>query len=73
MLSRINAAGLGAERDVSTCGGKTRLPTEREVVETKGGCFASVSVGKASTKGDAGRAEQAVVLRKLGPVLGCLP
>ncbi|KAL8683940.1 MAG: hypothetical protein Q9186_000151 [Xanthomendoza sp. 1 TL-2023] len=72
VLSRINEAGLlGTAADVRTCGG-TRLPTERKVVGTSG-CFASVSVGRADTKGDASAADQAVVLRKLGAILSCLP
>ncbi|KAL8805048.1 MAG: hypothetical protein Q9200_005577, partial [Gallowayella weberi] len=50
VLSRINEAGLGAAADVRTCG-ETRLPTEKRVVGTSG-CFASVSVGRADTKGD---------------------
>lgn len=74
VLSRINAATEGlTPADVRTCGGKTRLPTESAVVGTKGGCFASVSVGEAGTKGDTTAANQAVVLGKLGGLLECLP
>ena len=36
------------------------------------GCFASVSVGRADTKGDAGAREQAVLFRKLKGILSCL-
>lgn len=73
VLSRINAATSSTPKDVSTCGGKTRLPTESQVVATKGGCFASVSVGVASTKGDASAQQQGVVLGRLGGLLSCLP
>ncbi|KAI4241997.1 MAG: hypothetical protein L6R40_004224 [Gallowayella cf. fulva] len=71
VLSRINAASSGTAADVQTCE-KTRLPTESTVVGTSG-CYASISVGRADTKGDATAAEQAVVLRKLGKILSCLP
>lgn len=71
VLSRINAAASGAAADVTTCG-RGRLPTESSVVGTSG-CFASISVGRADTKKDASRTEQAVVLKKLGKVLSCLP
>ncbi|KAI4139007.1 MAG: hypothetical protein L6R39_006504, partial [Caloplaca ligustica] len=67
VLSRINAAGPGATADVRTCG-STRLPTESNVVGTKGGCYASVSVGRADTKTDAGASEQGVVLQRLGGI-----
>lgn len=73
VLSRINTATILTPSDVSTCGGKTRLPTESQVVGTKGGCFASVSVGVAASKGDATAAQQGVVLGKLGGLLSCLP
>lgn len=72
MLSRINYAGVGAAPDVRRCGG-TRLPTERAVVATKPGCWASISVGKADTKGDAAAEVQAVVAGKLAGLLSCLP
>ncbi|KAI4249548.1 MAG: hypothetical protein LQ352_005594 [Teloschistes flavicans] len=72
VLSRINAASSGASADVTTCG-KTRLPTESTVVGTKGGCYASISVGNAATKGDTTAANQAVVLQKLKAILSCLP
>ncbi|KAL9594182.1 MAG: hypothetical protein Q9219_007180, partial [cf. Caloplaca sp. 3 TL-2023] len=71
VLSRINSAGSSAAADVTTCG-RSRLPTESSVVGTRG-CFASVSVGRANTKGDASAAEQAVVSKKLGKILSCLP
>ncbi|KAL8700094.1 MAG: hypothetical protein Q9201_005643 [Fulgogasparrea decipioides] len=71
VLSRINSAGSGTAADVKTCG-STRLPTESTVVGTTG-CYASISVGKADTKGDASAADQAVVLGKLGEILSCLP
>ncbi|KAL8850931.1 MAG: hypothetical protein Q9221_004131 [Calogaya cf. arnoldii] len=71
VLSRINTASAGAAPDVNTCG-RDRLPTESRVVGTMG-CYVSVSVGRADTKGDASAREQAVVLGKLGGILGCLP
>ncbi|KAL8728238.1 MAG: hypothetical protein Q9166_005541 [cf. Caloplaca sp. 2 TL-2023] len=71
VLSRINAASSGTAADVTTCG-KSRLPTENKVVGTAG-CYASISVGRADTKGDASKAEQAVVLGKFGAILSCLP
>ncbi|KAL9006894.1 MAG: hypothetical protein Q9188_000349 [Gyalolechia gomerana] len=71
VLSRINAADSGAAQDVRTCG-TSRLPTESSVVGTKG-CFASISVGRADSKGDACASKQAVVLGKLEKVLSCLP
>ncbi|KAL8791223.1 MAG: hypothetical protein Q9213_000180 [Squamulea squamosa] len=71
VLSRINTASSGAAVDVTTCR-KTRLPTESKVVGTTG-CYASISVGRADTKGDASKAEQAVVLGKLRKILSCLP
>ena len=71
VLSRINSAASGTAPDVETCG-STRLPTETAVVGTKG-CFASISVGNASSKGDVTAAQQAVVLGKLKGILSCLP
>ena len=71
VLSRINAATNGTPSDVETCG-STRLPTETSVVDTSG-CYASISVGIATTKADANSTEQAVVLGKLKSILSCLP
>ena len=71
VLSRINSAGSSTDADVNTCG-ETRLPTETEVVNTAG-CYASISVGEASTKGDAGAGAQTIVLGKLQSILSCLP
>lgn len=70
VLSRINTA-IFAGDDVTTCG-SNRLPTESSVVGTSG-CFASISVGVASSKLDADAETQAVVLAKLRPILSCLP
>lgn len=70
VLSRINSATSTTPRDVETCG-TTRLPTEESVVNTEG-CYASISVGVASTKADASAARQAVVLQKLESILTCL-
>lgn len=73
VLSRIYAAvPILTPRDVVTCGNGGRLPTETSVVRGDG-CFVSVSVGKASTKGDASAAEQEAVLNRLRGVLSCLP
>lgn len=71
VLSRVNSASSGAAADVATCG-STRLPTESKVVGTSG-CYVSVSVGNAGTKGDSTAANQAVVLGKLKGILSCLP
>ena len=71
VLSRINSAGSGTAPDVQTCG-STRLPTETKVVDTAG-CYASISVGVATSKADANAAEQGVVLNKLKSILSCLP
>lgn len=71
VLSRVNAASSSAAADVSICG-STRLPTESRVVGTSG-CYVSVSVGNAATKGDSTAANQAVVLGKLKGILSCLP
>lgn len=70
VLSRINAAAAGDADDVETCG-ETRLPTETSVVERSGGCFASVSVMDATTKGDVDADTQAFVLDRLGDFLSC--
>jgi hypothetical protein len=73
VLSRINSAvPVLTPKDVVTCGNGGRLPTESSVVG-KSGCYVSVSVGKASTKGDASASEQQVVLNRLKSVLTCLP
>ena len=71
VLSRINSAGSSTAADVKTCG-TTRLPTETAVVGTSG-CYASISVGVASSKADADAGTQAVVLGKLSKILSCLP
>ena len=71
VLSRINSAESSTPADVVTCG-STRLPTESTVVDTEG-CFASISVGEATSKEDAEASAQAVVLGKLETILSCLP
>ena len=71
VLSRINSASSSTPADVKSCG-QSRLPTETSVVGTAG-CYASISVGVATTKADASAAQQAVVLQKLGNILSCLP
>ena len=71
VLSRINSASSGTAADVQTCG-TDRLPTETSVVD-QSGCYASISVGIATTKADATATSQQVVLDKLAPILSCLP
>lgn len=71
VLSRLNSAVLFEADDVETCG-SSRLPTESSVVGTTG-CYASISVGDASSKLTASAAEQAVVLASLQDILSCLP
>ncbi len=73
VLSRINTAlPLVTPDDVKTCGNGGRLPTETAVVGTEG-CYASISVGVATTKLDASSKQQRVVLNKLKGILSCLP
>ncbi len=67
MLSRINEDESAT--DVEWCG-TTNLPTESNVV--KQGCFASVSVFNASTKGDVDANTQAFVLDRINGILTCL-
>ncbi|EIN05795.1 hypothetical protein PUNSTDRAFT_46640 [Punctularia strigosozonata HHB-11173 SS5] len=68
VLSRINADSSAV--DVETCG-TDHLPTESSVV-AKSGCFISVSVMNAVTKGDVDATTQEFVLNKLGNLLSCL-
>lgn len=71
VLSRILPAEDGVTPDdVATCGSK-RLPAESDV--TAAGCYVSISVGNSTIKTDSGAKQQAVVLRKLGKILSCLP
>ncbi|KAL8787755.1 MAG: hypothetical protein Q9195_007624 [Heterodermia aff. obscurata] len=71
VLSRIHTADDDTQADVDTCG-YTRLPIEKTVVKTSG-CYASISVGNATTKSDVTAPQQAVVLDKLKSILSCLP
>ena len=71
ILSRINSASGSTPSDVNHCG-STRLPTETAVVGTSG-CYASISVGVASTKADASATSQAAALAKLQKIISCLP
>jgi len=68
-LSRINAATASTPPDVSLCG-TTRLPTESSVV-ARSGCWASISVGNATTKDDVTAAQQQVVLTRISSILSC--
>lgn len=73
VLSRINTAiPIITPADVTTCNNGGRLPTETDVVDTAG-CYASISVGVATTKLDASKSQQQIVLNKLSSVLSCLP
>ncbi|EJD00403.1 acid phosphatase [Fomitiporia mediterranea MF3/22] len=69
VLTRINSASAGTPADVTTCG-SDRLPTENSVVQ-QSGCFVSVSVMNATTKGDVDASTQAVVLNRLEAFLSC--
>jgi len=71
VLSRINSADSSTPDDVNTCG-TTRLPTETSVVGTNG-CYASISVGIATSKADATADQQSTVMAKLKSILSCLP
>ncbi|CEJ61671.1 hypothetical protein PMG11_10195 [Penicillium brasilianum] len=72
VLSRIHVAiPLITPDDVTTCG-SSRLPSEL-ALSLASGCYASISVGVASTKGDANATMQGVVLNKLSNILTCLP
>lgn len=58
--------------DVETCG-RTRLPTESDVVGREDDCYASVTVLGARTKTDVGKKTQAAVMASLqGLPLSCL-
>ena len=73
VLSRIyDAIPFLTPKDVVTCGNNGRLPTEKSVIDAYG-CFASISVGVASSKTDTDAATQQIVLDKLSSVLSCLP
>lgn len=69
VLSRIYLSTGG---DVVTCDNGGFLPTESDVIGSSG-CWASISVGVASTKFDASESDQATVLGKLNSILSCLP
>jgi 5'-nucleotidase len=56
--------------DVETCG-RTHLPAENDVV-SHSGCFTSVSVFNASTKGDVDARTQKFVLDRLSGLWSCL-
>jgi len=68
VMTRINV-GVFSQPDVQSCG-RTRLPTETEVIWSDG-CYVSVSVGDAADKSTADAVRQAVVLEKLGGLLDC--
>ncbi|KAL5522068.1 hypothetical protein ACEPAF_1924 [Sanghuangporus sanghuang] len=69
VLTRIDAASSNTTADVDTCG-SDRLSTESSIV-AQNGCFVSVSVMNATTKGDVDSATQAFVLNRLGDFLSC--
>jgi 5'-nucleotidase len=66
VLAKVSSAS------VSVCG-KSSPPTESTVLGTTSGCYASVSVLNASTKGDATAAQYQTVATKLNGFLSCLP
>jgi 5'-nucleotidase len=66
VLAKVSSAS------VSVCG-KTSPPTDTAVVGSTKGCYASVSVLNASTKGDATAAQYSTVASKLAGILSCLP
>ncbi|KAF5361467.1 hypothetical protein D9758_006249 [Tetrapyrgos nigripes] len=68
VLSRVKEDASSV--DVETCG-RTSLPAEADVVAHRG-CFASVSVFDATTKGDVDASTQKFVLDRLGGFLSCL-
>lgn len=72
VLSRIYTSTFISGPDVKTCNNGGVLPPESTVVGTTG-CFASISVGLASNKLSANKAQQTVVLGKLSSILSCLP
>ncbi|PHH74159.1 hypothetical protein CDD82_5085 [Ophiocordyceps australis] len=69
VLTRIYP-GLISPPDTETCG-STRLPTEREVIHSRRGCYVSISVGDASDKTTVDDQRQKVVLDKLSDMLSC--
>lgn len=72
VLSRVwTAIPVVTPKDVVICNNGGRLPTERSVVATTSGCYASISVANGHL--DAGDASQQVVLNKLSRILSCLP
>jgi hypothetical protein len=73
VLTRINTAvPFLTPDDVTICGNGGRLPTESDVVG-RDGCYASISVGVADTKLDAGAKQQRIVKDKLNSILSCVP
>lgn len=72
VFSRIMTASAMSGSDVRTCGDGGRLPTETAVLHTPG-CYASISVGNATTKLDVSAAQQRYVLNRLTSILSCLP
>ncbi|EFQ36008.1 5'/3'-nucleotidase SurE [Colletotrichum graminicola] len=71
VLSRINPNIL-PDVDVTTCGNNGKLPDDVTVVDTPG-CYISLSVGEATFKTTANKAQQQIVVDKLGDFLTCLP
>jgi len=54
----------GRKKDLETCGNGDVLTKESDVVDTEG-CYASVSVGRASDENDGSSRVEAIVLEKL--------
>ncbi|KAK1594116.1 5'/3'-nucleotidase sure [Colletotrichum navitas] len=70
VLSRINPTLF--HDDATICDNKGKLPDDVKVVDTPG-CYISVSVGEASFKTTANKAQQQFVIDRLGDFLTCLP
>ncbi|KXJ89966.1 survival protein sure-likephosphatase/nucleotidase-like protein [Microdochium bolleyi] len=70
VLTRINI-GLFSARDANHCG-STRLPSEFDVINRKGTCYVTISVGDANDKSTASAAQQQVVIDKIGSLLSCI-
>lgn len=69
IFTRINPANT-TDRDIEICGNK-QLPAEATTITM--GCFATVSVFNATTKGDVSAAIQKAVFKKVAPIISCLP
>lgn len=71
IFTRINTASSGAGADVVTCSNGGRLPTENSVLGMSG-CFATISAGNATNKGDVDAGTQQFALTRLTSILSCV-